>query len=127
MNTTMHFVRHIACPRLTQDRSDVLLTVHFPFLSLDRSFLAFFFEDDDCAPFSSADTEALAEGFDEVVPSSPDAEDEEDVEDALDEGGALLAPRLGLLELFAFAFVPVEAPLALDNSCGSSCGAGSLP
>lgn len=94
--------------------------VHFPFLSLDRSFLGFFLEEEDAfSPFSSADTEAAAEGFGEPASSSPEAEDEDDVEDALEEGAAsvLLAPRLGLSELFGFALEAVGVSLELVIGC----------
>jgi hypothetical protein len=117
MNETMQVVSHGTFIQTSPTKHKCLLTVHFPFLSLDLSFLVFFFADDACAPPSSADTEAAADGFDEPVPSSPDAEDEDDVEDALEEGGALAALRLGLPEPLALPFEAVEVPPMLVISC----------
>ena len=85
----------------------MLLTVHFPFLNLDRSFFGFFL--DEAVVWVSPSSFPLAGGFCESTSSSPEAEDDEEVVDALEEAGAGVVARFVLL-----ALVAVDVALAIN-------------
>ena len=68
---------------------------------------------------SSAAVDSAPEGFEESAPSSPDAEDDDDVVEALEDAGAGVAAALVLLVLVA-----VDSPLALVTGALSGCALG---